>query len=121
MNYSYKLVELYKEAKGYSQDKQAAMDIPKANNGIIAALKAGRRHLTAEQALFIASEVGLNQEEVIINLGIEKSKSEEEKSVYESLAKKIKAAGHSAAMLLLAAGLVLGIAQNEPEGSFCTS
>ncbi|WP_278405108.1 hypothetical protein [Pseudoalteromonas ruthenica] len=120
MNYSYKLVEIYKETKGYSQDKQAAMDIPKLSKGVLANIKAGTRHLTAEQALFIANESGLNVEEVIINLGIEKSKSEEEKSVYESLAKKIKAAGHSAAMLLLAAGLVLGIAQNEPEGSLCT-
>ncbi|WP_105188890.1 hypothetical protein [Pseudoalteromonas sp. T1lg48] len=120
MNYSYELIEIYKKSKGYSQDKQAAMDIPKLSKGVLANIKAGTRHLTAEQALFIASEANLNEQEVIINLGIEKSKSEEEKTVYEAIAKKIKAVGNSAAMLLLTAGLVLGVAQNEPEGSVCT-
>ncbi|MCG7544097.1 hypothetical protein MHM93_07870 [Pseudoalteromonas sp. MM17-2] len=85
MSYSFELFNMYKEQKNYSQDKQAIMDIPKLNKGALYEIKKEKRCFTAEQALFIADQLDLNKQEVIVNLGIEKSKSEEEKSVYEEL------------------------------------
>ena len=104
MSFSYQLVEKYKEIMGYSQDKQVVADLDSVTSGSLSQIKRGERHLTANQCIFLANKVGMDQKEALLNLAIEKSKTKEESKVWTDIVKKISAA---CVALTLVAGLAL--------------
>ncbi|MCO7209080.1 DUF3693 domain-containing protein [Pseudoalteromonas sp. CnMc7-37] len=92
MSFSYQLIEKYKEFMGYSQDKQVVADLDSVTSGSLSQIKRGERHLTANQCIFLANKVGMDQKEALLNLAIEKSKTKEESKVWSDIVKKISAA-----------------------------
>ncbi|MFY8282585.1 DUF3693 domain-containing protein [Pseudoalteromonas sp. SSMSWG5] len=92
MNFSYELIEKYKEVKGYTQDKQVISDFTEFNSGNMSQIKKGNRHLTANQCIAMANAVGMDQKEALLKLAIEKSKSKEEGKIWSDIVKKISAA-----------------------------
>lgn len=60
--FSYQLVQELKKAKGMKTDLEASAHIAGLNSGNMSQIKSGKRHLTEEQALFIANECGFNSE-----------------------------------------------------------
>ena len=56
-------------------------------------VKKGERHLTPAQAIQIADELGLDRNEVLIKLAIEKSKSDEEQETWSGVLSVIKKSG----------------------------
>ncbi|GAB59176.1 DUF3693 domain-containing protein [Rheinheimera nanhaiensis] len=98
------LAEL-KKAKGYSKDAEILEVLPKSTRSIVSEIKSGKRHLTEEQALFIAHECGLNVQWVLVQLAEETAKTEEAKTVWHDLAKKIR---RSATAALLAVIVIFG-------------
>ena len=92
MSFSYQLIEKYKEFMGYSQDKQVVADLDSVTSGSLSQIKRGERHLTANQCIFLANKVGMDQKEALLNLAIEKSKTKEESRIWSDIVKKISAA-----------------------------
>ncbi|MEE2023603.1 DUF3693 domain-containing protein [Alkalimonas mucilaginosa] len=89
MSFSYELIGELKKSAGLSTDKEASEVIPKMTPGALGDIKKGKRHLTEEQALFIAHECELNTEWVLVHLAEETAKSEEAKQVWHKFGKKL--------------------------------
>ena len=92
MNFSYEMVQRFKEARNIRTDKEASETIQGLTSGNLSEIKKGNRHLSANQCIFIAEEIGLDPKEALLELAIEKSKSEKEKSILKDTLKKISAA-----------------------------
>ena len=107
MTFSVELIDLFKEKRGLTSDNKAAAEIPAMNSGNLSKIRNGAdgRHLNEEQALFIANECGLNPEWVLVHLAEEKAKSDEAKTVWANLAKKIS---RSATAAILAVIVIFG-------------
>lgn len=88
--YSYELIKIYMQTKGYSQGKQAAADLGLSPQSITM-IKSGDRSLTEKSAIYIAERCKLDVEEVLIKLSAEKAKSETEKQAWANILKKYKA------------------------------
>ena len=101
MNFSYGLVTELKKKLGLNTDLQVCEVIPKTTSGNLSQVKSGKRHLTEEQALFIAKECDLNVQWVLVQLAEETAKSEEAKKVWSNLAKKISRSATAAALALM--------------------
>lgn len=102
MNFSYKLIEKYKEFKGYSQDKQVIADVEAMTKGSMSDIKRDKRHLTANQCIFLCKEMGMDFKPALIELAKEKAKTKEEKAAWTEVAKKISAACVAGLLLLTA-------------------
>lgn len=89
MNFSYSLVEQLKIKLNLKSDLQVCEVIPKTTSGNLSQVKSGKRHLTEDQALWIAEQCGLNLDWVLVNLAEETAKSDKAKSVWHKLAKKM--------------------------------
>ncbi|WP_151172777.1 DUF3693 domain-containing protein [Pseudoalteromonas ruthenica] len=92
MTFSVELIDKYKEHKRYSQDKQVMADLETCHKGHITQIRAGKRHLTAGQCIFLAESIGIDPKEALLNLAAEKAKTGKEKSLWEDALKKISAA-----------------------------
>lgn len=92
MNFSYSLIEMYKEKLGITSDNKAAKELQGMSSGRLSEIKSGERFLTEEQALTIANTCKLNPEWVLVNLAAETTKSEACKPIWSNLAKKLSKA-----------------------------
>lgn len=99
--FSYELVQELKKTKGLKTDLEASTLIAGLNSGNMSQIKSGKRHLTEEQALFIAKECNLNPEWVLVHLAEEVAKSEKAKEIWHNLAKKIKKPVSAAILALI--------------------
>ncbi|MGR3069553.1 DUF3693 domain-containing protein [Vibrio vulnificus] len=90
--YQEKILDAYKKAKNYVQDKQIAHDL-----GItpqkICKIRTGERYLTENEALYLAEEIGLNEEEVLVYLAADKSKNYKAQQAWKNIAKKYNGLG----------------------------
>lgn len=87
--FSCELINLLKAKRKFTRDSDLVGVLPATTKGIISELKSGKRHLTEDQAIFIAEQCGLNIEWVLVNLAEERAKNEIAKWAWASLAKKI--------------------------------
>lgn len=101
MNFSAGLIEEFKKAKCLSSDAATAELLPAMSKGRLSEVKSGKRHLTEEQALFIADECKINTQWVLVQLAEETAKSEQAKKVWSNLAKKISRSTTAAALALM--------------------
>ena len=99
--FSYELIQELKKKRGIEKDIEVAELLPAMNKGNLSSIKSGRRHLTEEQALFIAHECNINPEWVLVHLAEEVSKYEEAKQVWNNLAKKINKSVSAAILALI--------------------
>lgn len=102
-NYSYELVQRFKTKFEIATDRDAAKRIDGLNDGNLGQIKAGKRHLTPEQGLFIAEQCGLDIGEVLVKLDIERSKSP---AVQEALTQFLKRIATAVAVVSLTLGLM---------------
>ncbi|KDN30087.1 hypothetical protein VFDL14_04965 [Vibrio fortis] len=85
--YQNKLLDAYKEAQNYIQDKQIAHDLGLSRQKI-SAIRSGARYLTETEALFIAEKIGLSEEEVLVYLAADRSKNYKAQQAWQNIAKK---------------------------------
>lgn len=85
--YQDKILNAYKQAQNYVQDKQIAHDL-----GItpqkICKIRSGERYLTETEALFLAERIGLSEEEVLVYLAADRSKNHKAQMAWQNIAKK---------------------------------
>lgn len=87
--YSFELIQMYMSAKNYTKAKQAALDLG-YSEGFISKIKDGKKNISEESAIYIAENCGMNIDEVLIKLQIEKSKNEKERTAWNSMLEKYK-------------------------------
>ena len=102
-NFSWSLVEVLKEKTGAKSDRQAGLMLEKMTDGNLGQIKAGKRHLTPEQALYIAEQCGLDIGEVLVKLDMEKTKSP---AVKEALGNVLKRIAGAVAGIILTMGIM---------------
>lgn len=107
MNLSTKLVDLLKVKFSLSSDKEAAELIPQLNKQNLSAIRRGERHLTEEQAIWLAEQCEIDAALVLVELAEECAKSNAAKSIWHNLAKKMKAA--TSVMVIASLLLVSGV------------
>lgn len=100
MNFSNELIDKYKETTGAKSDAAAAADVPHMTRMNLSAIRKGERHLTEEQALWLAQQCQLDAAQVLVELAAERSKSTTAQAVWTSLAKKLKAAASAAVVAI---------------------
>ncbi len=108
-NYSYWLIEQYKAKSGINKNREAAETLG-LHEGNLSSIKAGKRHLTPEQALYIAEQCGLDIGEVLVKLDMEKAKSP---AVREALGSVLKRIAGAVAAIALTVGLMTTPASDE--------
>lgn len=99
MNFSNELIDKYKEITGAKSDAAAAADVPHMTRMNLSAIRKGERHLTEEQAMWLAQQCALDAAQVLVELAAEKSKTDTAKAVWCELAKKLKAAASAAVVV----------------------
>ncbi|KAB0465260.1 DUF3693 domain-containing protein [Vibrio kanaloae] len=92
--YQNKLLDAYKQAQNYVQDKQIAhdMNIPQQR---ISDFRKGRRYLTDSQAVFLAEKAKLDPQIALIGLHADRNENPEIKQLWEHMAKKFDGLGLS--------------------------
>ncbi|WP_068717600.1 DUF3693 domain-containing protein [Vibrio tritonius] len=111
--YINELLDAYKDAKRYVQDKQIAHDLGISTQKL-SNIRQGTRYLTENEALFLANEIGADKETVLIYLAADKAKSFEAQQAWKNIAKKFS--GHGIQGFSMACGaLIIGtVAHIEP-------
>ncbi len=104
MNLSNKLVDLLKNKFSLNSDKDAAELIPQLNKQNLSAIRKGTRHLTEEQAIWVAEQCKLDSALVLVELAAECAKTTTAQTVWHDLAKKLRA---TAKVLVVATILVI--------------
>ncbi|MBE3784876.1 hypothetical protein GSS20_26210 (plasmid) [Vibrio parahaemolyticus] len=97
--YQSKLLDAYKKAQNYVQDKQIAHDLGISNQKI-SKIRQGERYLTENEALFIAEKIGLSEEEVLVYLAADKSKTYKAQQAWEKITKKFNGLGLSSISMI---------------------
>lgn len=113
MSYSAELIETLKKIKGFAKDTEVVEVLPKTNKGNLSQIKSGNRHLTEEQALWIAEQCNLDASWVLVNLAEEKASSDKVKAVWSHIAKTMAKTAKALAIV----GLLLFSHVHEPIGS----
>ncbi|EPQ9950468.1 DUF3693 domain-containing protein [Vibrio vulnificus] len=90
--YINQLLDAYKDAKRYVQDKQIAHDLGISTQKL-SNIRNGSRYLTETEALFIADEIGADKETVLVYLAADKAKSYEAQQAWANIAKKYDGLG----------------------------
>lgn len=91
-SYSYELIEIFKKRKGITKNRDVLELIKGMSEGNLSNIKAGRRHLTQEQGLFIAEQCGLDIGEVLVKLDMERNKNPVVQEALSNLLKRIATA-----------------------------
>ncbi|MBG0758702.1 hypothetical protein BOO22_04670 [Vibrio cidicii] len=105
--YTNELLDAYKKAKNYVQDKQIAHDLGLSRQKI-SAIRNGARYLTENEALFIADAIGADKEMVLVYLAADKAKTFEAQQAWANIAKKFNGLGLTGISIACGA-LALGI------------
>ena len=90
--YQSKLLDAYKEAQNYVQDKQIAadMNLPKQR---ISDFRKGSRYMTDLQAIFLAENSGIDPQIALIGCHADRQENPQVKQLWESIAKKFNGHG----------------------------
>ncbi|ENM5893636.1 hypothetical protein NTH50_001741 [Vibrio mimicus] len=107
--YQSELLDAYKKAQNYVQDKQIAMDLNQPKQRI-SEFRKGKRYLSEEQAVFLAENSGIDPEIALIGLHADRNENPRIKALWESIAKKQNGLGLRT-ISMLCGGLAVSISQ----------
>lgn len=110
--YSAELINAYKKAKNYVQDKQVAHDLnldpPK-----ISKIRKGVRQLTDSEAVFLAENSGIDPELALLGCHADRNENPEIKQMWEHIAKKYNGLGLKAISMTCAGFALMVITPNK--------
>ena len=103
--YQNDLLDAYKKAKNYIQDKQIAHDLnlPRQRIG---EMRKGTRYISDSEAVFLAESAGIDPEMALLGCHVDRNENPEIKQLWEHIAKKCNGLGLKA-ISMTCAGLVL--------------
>ncbi|MGH1546994.1 DUF3693 domain-containing protein [Vibrio cholerae] len=85
--YQGKLLDAYKKAQNYIQDKQIAHDL-NVNPSRISEMRKGTRYISDDEAVFLAESAGIDPEIALLGCHADRNKNPRIKALWESIAKK---------------------------------
>ncbi|MZI93237.1 hypothetical protein F9817_08510 [Vibrio sp. CAIM 722] len=90
--YQNQLIDAYKKAQNYIQDKQIALDmnLPKQR---ISEFRKGHRYMTDTQAIFLAENSGIDPQLALIGCHADRQENPQVKRLWETMAKKFNGHG----------------------------
>ncbi|EIN9982513.1 DUF3693 domain-containing protein [Vibrio alginolyticus] len=106
--YTNKLIDAYKEQMNYIQYKQIAHDLG-VSPQMLTEVRKGRSYLNENQILMLAETIGEDKEKALIGLAMDKAKTHEAQTLWQSIGKKFNGLGLSS-ISMVCAGLALVIA-----------
>ncbi|CAH8239583.1 conserved hypothetical protein [Vibrio aestuarianus] len=85
--YANELLDAYKKAKKYIQDKQIAHDLNLSPQKI-SNIRKGIRYITDEEAVFLAEQAGIDPELALLGCHADRNENPKIKQLWEHIAKK---------------------------------
>ncbi|WP_322804645.1 DUF3693 domain-containing protein [Vibrio alfacsensis] len=111
--YTAELINAYKKAQNYVQDKQVAHDLnldpPK-----ISKIRKGIRQLTDEEAVFLANGAGIDPELALLGCHADRNDNPRIKGMWENIAKKFNGLGLSGISMICGGLAVMISSPSEP-------
>ena len=106
--YQNELLDAYKKAQNYVQDKQIAHDLnlPRQRIG---EMRKGTRYISDSEAVFLAESAGIDPEMALLGCHVDRNDNPEIKQLWEHIAKKRNGLGLKA-ISMTCAGLALIVA-----------
>lgn len=105
--YANELLDAYKKAQNYVQDKQIAHDLNLEANKI-SKMRKGIRYVSDEEAIFLAEGAGIEPEIALLGCHADRNDNPAIKAHWESIAKKFNGLGLSG-ISMICSGLALVI------------
>lgn len=90
--YANELLNAYKQAQNYTQDKQIAHDLNLEPNKI-SKMRKGIRYVSDEEAIFLAEGAGIEKEIALLGCHADRNENPNIKAVWEQIAKKFNGLG----------------------------
>ncbi|MBY8089315.1 hypothetical protein KW489_05045 [Vibrio fluvialis] len=90
--YANELLDAYKKAQNYVQDKQIAHDLNLQPNKI-SKMRNGIRYVTDEEAIFLAEGAGIDPELALLGIHADRNDNPSIKAYWERIAKKYNGLG----------------------------
>lgn len=90
--YANELLDAYKKAQNYLQDKQIAHDLNIEPNKV-SKMRKGIRYVSDEEAIFLAKGAGLDPEMALLGCHADRNDNPNIKAMWESIAKKFNGHG----------------------------
>ncbi len=115
--YTNKLIDAYKKQMNYIQYKQIAHDLG-VSPQMLTEVRKGRSYLNENQILMLAETIGEDKEKALIGLAMDKAKTHEAQTLWQSIGKKFNGLGLSS-ISMVCAGLALVIASPQEPLSQC--
>ncbi|EJL6437510.1 hypothetical protein O1D24_002682 [Vibrio cholerae] len=107
--YANELLNAYKKAKNYVQDKQIAHDL-NLQPSMISKMRTGIRYVSDEEAIFLAESAGIDPEIALLGCHADRNENPRIKALWESIAKKQNGLGLRT-ISMLCGGLAVSISQ----------
>ncbi|RIZ55160.1 DUF3693 domain-containing protein [Vibrio sp. PID23_8] len=92
--YANELLDAYKKAQNYVQDKQIAHDLNLQPNKV-SKMRKGIRYVTDEEAVFLANGAGIDPELALLGCHADRNDNPHIKGMWENIAKKFNGLGLS--------------------------
>ncbi|WP_413114141.1 DUF3693 domain-containing protein [Thaumasiovibrio sp. DFM-14] len=99
--YARQLLDAYKKAKNYTQDKQVAEDLG-LTKARVCEIRKGTRYVSDEEAIFLAIEAEIDPSEALVGVHRDRAKSAHAKHLWGEIAKKL----NSQTFQVLAVGML---------------
>ncbi|MFH4666639.1 DUF3693 domain-containing protein [Vibrio cidicii] len=115
--YANELLDAYKKAQRYVQDKQIAHDLNVEPNKI-SKMRNGIRYVTDEEAIFLAEGAGIDPEVALIGVHADRNENPQIKAYWERIAKKYNGLGLTGISMACGA-LALGVSDPVTSLSQC--
>ena len=111
--YQSELLDAYKKAQNYVQDKQIAADL-NVQASRISEMRKGKRYISDSEAVFLAKASGIDPEIALLGCHADRNENPEIRGMWENIAKKYKGLG-LAGISMACAGFA--VAFSSPMGS----
>ncbi|WP_342651956.1 DUF3693 domain-containing protein [Vibrio metschnikovii] len=115
--YQSKLLDAYKKAKNYVQDKQIAHDLNLPNQRV-SEMRKGKRYISDEEAVFLAEQAGIDPELALLGCHADRNENPRIKQLWEHIAKKQNRLGLKA-ITMGYVGFMLVNMGDKLESSYC--
>ncbi len=90
--YANELLDAYKKARNYAQDKQIAHDLNLSPQKL-SKIRKGVRYVSDEEAIFLAEGAGIEKEIALLGCHADRNENPSVKAVWEDIAKKYNGLG----------------------------
>ncbi|WP_305846027.1 DUF3693 domain-containing protein [Photobacterium kishitanii] len=87
--YANYLLDSYKKAQNYVQDKQIAADL-KVTQSRICEMRQGKRYISDKEAVFLAENANIDPKEALLGVHADRQDNPKIKQMWADIAKKLK-------------------------------